>query len=313
MTDALTAEPSTALTVAHTPMMVAKVDPMDAFLPVPWAVIEQAAAMIASAPGMVPEMKNPDVARFVSYQAARWMMDPIAVATEVYFVPRKGGGLVVGYGAKLVHSLVNRNAPLTAPLDITYGYSDPAKKIATNRFCKVSGMLRGASKPSTLTTPTVGQTKVKNSPTWWADPDQMLAYVGVRNWARRFCPEVIMGVYAREELIDMPDTSEPEPKPPMFEEDEPATFDGIPPTDEPAPPQHTAASSEPDDIAEARAWVKAEVERILALKNPDTIRTEGERLWADARSRRMRAYANAEMAELGRKIANRIEDLKAAE
>jgi hypothetical protein len=55
-------------------------------------------------------------------------------------------------------------------------------------------------KPLTYTSPQVGQIKVKNSPNWFSDPDQQLAYSGIRAWARRHMPDVLLGIYAVEEM-----------------------------------------------------------------------------------------------------------------
>jgi hypothetical protein len=49
------------------------------------------------------------------------------------------------------------------------------------------------------TTPAIGSITTKNSPLWKSDPQQQLGYFAARSWARRHTPEVILGVYDREE------------------------------------------------------------------------------------------------------------------
>lgn len=312
------------------PGEVIAITPDAAFLPVAWERIEQVANMLCGAPGLVSEFKDMAVCRFVAYQASRAHADPVAFATEVYFVPRKGGGLVVGYGAKLIHALINQNAPITQPLQFRYGYSNPNQPTVMNRFCEVVGMLRGASEPSRLVTPTVGQVKTKNSPTWFSDPDQQLSYMGVRNWARRFCPEVILGMYSREEIQEI--AHEHEPRRALFEEDEPgdAEFDGIPPAEpQDARPASDAPKSaqiaqsaqadtepppggtlEPDDLPDVRAWVAAEQSRIMKLTDPAAV-TEGWNELAKAdQFKRLVAYDQALANTVKAAIRGHLEKVK---
>lgn len=46
----------------------------------------------------------------------------------------------------------------------------------------------------------LSQAQVRNSTLWGSDPRQQLAYLGVKRWARLFCPDVILGVYSADEL-----------------------------------------------------------------------------------------------------------------
>ena len=39
-----------------------------------------------------------------------------------------------------------------------------------------------------------------NSPLWVSNPKQQIAYLGVKYWARLYCPEVILGVYSPDEV-----------------------------------------------------------------------------------------------------------------
>ncbi len=40
----------------------------------------------------------------------------------------------------------------------------------------------------------------RNSPLWVSKPDQQIAYLGVKYWARLYCPHVILGVYTPDEI-----------------------------------------------------------------------------------------------------------------
>ncbi len=42
--------------------------------------------------------------------------------------------------------------------------------------------------------------ETRNSPLWVSNPKQQIAYLGVKYWARLYCPEVILGVYSPDEV-----------------------------------------------------------------------------------------------------------------
>lgn len=315
--------PITALVpVDAPPMAVTIIDPATAFLPVPWAMIEEAAALISSCPGLAAPFSEPNNCRFVAYQAARWGMDPIAVATKTFFTGA-GDKMRVGYEAQLIHALIESDPDMVEPLDFQFGYSDPAKKLAGFRYCKVTGIIRSATKPRSITTPTVAQIKVKNSPLWFSDPDQQLSYYGARAWARRFKPGRILGIYSRDEMDNMRNVSDGPPRV-LFEEDEPA-FDGIQPTDADLKQSDSKGGAEHDDrdgppatgnnqpagLADDRAWVEAERKRIIALANPDYVAAEGTKVLNDKRFTRVKAYAQSDANAFDRSIRNRLDELNA--
>ena len=64
--------------------------------------------------------------------------------------------------------------------------------------CIVTGVIDGEE--LTYESPEVGQITTKNSPLWNSDPQQQLGYFASRSWARRHTPEVLLGVYDREEV-----------------------------------------------------------------------------------------------------------------
>ena len=128
----------------------------------------------------------------VCMQALRWEMDPFSVAQKTYFVSE---GSAPGYEAQLISAVIHSRAPLEGRLSVTWTGE------AAGLVCKVSGKFRGDPQPK-LKTCKLANIKTKNSPLWAADPEQQLAYYTVRAWARLYCPDIIMGVYTREELVD---------------------------------------------------------------------------------------------------------------
>ena len=138
--------------------------------------------------------RKPGMCLAVTMQALRWGFDPFGVAQNAYVVNDK-----VAYEAKLMVAAINANAGLAEPLDYQYEGS------GDDLFCRVIGHLYRADGEviqRLYETPPIGSISPKNSPLWQKDPRQQLAYYGARSWARRHAPEVLLGVYGRDEAVD---------------------------------------------------------------------------------------------------------------
>lgn len=154
-------------------------------------VVEIAKFMAAAGQG-VPEhcQGNVGICLRVTFQAVEWQMSPFSVADMSYVVNKR-----LAYMSQLVHAVVEARAPLQHRLDCKYdGDGD-------TRTCTVSGMFTTGDVRE-YTTPTFAKIRVKNSPLWKDDPDQQLFYYAARAWARKWCPDVLLGVYTKEELQD---------------------------------------------------------------------------------------------------------------
>jgi len=134
--------------------------------------------------------ENDGACMAVTMQALRWEMDPFAVANKTYSVNDR-----LAYEAQLVAAVVHTRAPIKGRPNYTYTGKGP-----TRRCIVTCEMLEGGT--CEYETPEFGQITTKHSPLWKSDPDQQLGYFAIRSWARRYTPEVILGVYAREELIE---------------------------------------------------------------------------------------------------------------
>lgn len=152
----------------------------------------------------------------VAMQAAQWGMNPFAVAQKTHVI---NGAL--GYEAQLVNAAITAMAPTKdrvhfewfGPWENVIGKfiektNDKGKKYlaagwsATDeKGCgvKVWATLKGESEPRVLDL-LLTQAQVRNSTLWGSDPKQQLAYLGVKRWARLYCPDVILGVYTPDEL-----------------------------------------------------------------------------------------------------------------
>lgn len=189
--------------------------------------------------GSTPEETLANCFRVVN-QAIRWQFDPFAVADETYVVSGK-----LGYQGKLVAAVIHTRAGLEGRLTCSFEGTGDKRKIT------ITGKFRHESDPRIITLE-VGQAKTQNK-LWTVDPDQKLWYSGVIKWARRHCPEVIMGVLTEDDLERMQadvaekpvasvlakftqDASQPQAKIEAL----------IEPKPEPKPTEPTAKTSEPD-------------------------------------------------------------------
>lgn len=123
-------------------------------------------------------------------QSFRWGMSPFAVAPETYVV---GGKLA--YQGKLVLAVVNELAGLDGRLAFDWSGEGPGRTIT------IRGRFRGEAVERV---DSIIWSKVKtDNKMWQADPDQKLLYTGVIHWARRWCPEVVLGVKTVEDAERM--------------------------------------------------------------------------------------------------------------
>ena len=126
-------------------------------------------------------------------QAIRWGLDPFAVAPETYVVNGK-----LGFQGKLVAAVVNARAGLKGRL--RYEFCGEGE----NRTITVIGQFTDESEPREVSL-SVKQARTDNE-MWKKDPDQKLVYSGVTKWARRHCPEIMLGVVTDDDFERMEET-----------------------------------------------------------------------------------------------------------
>ncbi len=175
-------------------------------------------------------------------QAARWNLDPFAVAPETYVVKGK-----LGFQGKLVAAVVNSRAGLKGRLAYSFfGERD-------GRTVIVAGQFDNEAEPRTIEL-SVGQAKTDNK-MWKTDPDQKLIYSGVTKWARRHCPEIMLGVLTDDDLEQMRVTrlsGEPVETPTTLTDltKQIASSDNEPPYNPPTPEEQKTADSQVNPDAE---------------------------------------------------------------
>lgn len=123
----------------------------------------------------------------VCMQALDWQMNPFAVASKSYSVNGQ-----IAYEAQLIVAVVNTRSGIEGRLEYKFEGEGPEK------VCIAMGKLDG--KILEVRSPKFKDITPKNSPLWKSDPDQQHCYYTGRSWARRHTPEVILGVYDREEV-----------------------------------------------------------------------------------------------------------------
>jgi hypothetical protein len=152
------------------------------------------ANMMAKTGFLPKEIQNVGGALFIMEQSMRWNMSPFAVAMETSFIQGKPM-----FSGKLVAAAVQGSGKLTGRLVYEYGGA------GDDRFIVVRGTLRGENGAREVT---VHLRDAKTTNKYWVtQPDQQLSYHGVRVWARRHTPEVMLGVYSPEEF-DAPEKKE---------------------------------------------------------------------------------------------------------
>lgn len=134
----------------------------------------------------------------ITMQAVEWRMSPFQVANKAYVVNDR-----LAYESQLIHAVIEARAPLKERLACTYSGDGLTRKIKIlGKF--IDGTTRDYDSPE------LSKIK-KKSPLWTDDPDQQLFYYGSRSWARKWCPDVLLGIYSKEEIEADPQLGRDEP------------------------------------------------------------------------------------------------------
>lgn len=123
--------------------------------------------------------------------------NPFMVSWKTYKAS-KSADAPISFEGQLVNAMVNQSAPVKGRLKYRYDGEGPTRR------CTVVGIDKDTGEEITYTTPELKSIPTKNSPLWKGDPDQQLGYFAARSWARRHFPELLLGVYTREEIEEAP-------------------------------------------------------------------------------------------------------------
>jgi len=205
------------------------------------AEVEKIATRMASAKCTIPNhlVGSEGDCYAVCLQAVQWGMNPYAVAQKTHVVSG-----TLGYEAQLVNAVITSLAPTKDRLHYEW-YGDWTRVLGKfvkkksqkgNEYMapnwtptdeeglgvKVWATMKGEDEPRVLDL-LLSQAQVRNSTLWASDPRQQLAYLGVKRWARLYCPDVILGVYSPDELSSEP-AKEREVAPAQVDRNEPVPY-----------------------------------------------------------------------------------------
>jgi len=187
--------------------------------------LQSFASLMAQSVVTVPEhlAGKPADCMAIVMQAMQWGMNPYAVAQKTHLV---NGTL--GYEAQLVNAVIASSSAIKGRFHYRYGgewekctttkeikrekTGKNGKYTVTERvrgwtdedeiglFIQVGAILRGENEITWGEPIYLSGVVTRNSPLWVSNPKQQIAYLGVKYWARLYCPEVILGVYDPDEL-----------------------------------------------------------------------------------------------------------------
>jgi len=127
----------------------------------------------------------------VVMQAAKWGMDPFAVADKTSVISGK-----LMYEGQLVAAVINTRANLGKRLGYTFSGT------GAQRSLTVSGTIRGETEPLTIELTYTQACSINKNGQMQKNPDQQMCYIGARIWARRHMPELMLGVTTADEIPD---------------------------------------------------------------------------------------------------------------
>ena len=164
---------------------------MNALVPTSITDALRLADIMAQASLIPDHLRNkPGDCLLIVMQAQRWGMDAVSVAQCTSVVRGK-----LCYEGKLVAAALYAMGAIEGRLSYEYSGNGDDRKVV------VTGRARGAAKPEAVD----GTVKAwaTNNDAWKRSPDDMLAYRGTRQWARRHAPEALLGVYTPDELEEV--------------------------------------------------------------------------------------------------------------
>lgn len=178
-------------------------------------MVDAAKLLSASGPMLKPWLQGNVGGCFaICLRAQELGISPLALQSWSYVVEQYVGGQKVeqvAYESQMFHAIVEARAPITTRLQIGYEGEGDARK------CRVWATFKGEKEPRyfppldaaadqfTLAKLHPGHNdkgRVKGSPLWDLKPDLQLFYNMSRDWARMYCPDVIAGMYGRDEMED---------------------------------------------------------------------------------------------------------------
>lgn len=125
--------------------------------------------------------------------ATRWAFSHWQLARVCYVIND-----VLCFESQVIHAVIEKFAPLKQRLRVEYvGEGERRRAI-------IKGHFKGELDEVTYESPEIGKISPKNSPLWKTDPDQQLFYLASQRWAKRYCPDVLLGIHDADQISDAP-------------------------------------------------------------------------------------------------------------
>lgn len=155
-------------------------------------VVAFANLMARSGPAVPKHLRDhPGACLAVAMRAFHLGAEPFALADKTYFVNDRMALEAQAIAAIILTRVKRKGMP-------KYNYEGEGQTLR----CEVLiTMPDGEVVP--WKSPKLADIRSQNSPLWKSDPEQQIGYYSIRGWARRHRPDVIMGIYDREEAAAM--------------------------------------------------------------------------------------------------------------
>ena len=138
---------------------------------------------------------NPGACAGLILLCAPYRINPFQASWKCYNVKADAP---LAFEAQLIIAMINTAAPIVGRLNYTFEGKGP------DRVCIVTGTDRDSGQVLEYRSPRKADITPQNSPLWRSDLDQQLCYYSARAFARRHYPEILLGVYDREEVESLP-------------------------------------------------------------------------------------------------------------
>ena len=172
--------------------------------------VMEIAKLMSISDSMVPAFlrEKPGSCFSIVWKALAWGLDPFGVASQAYEVENKRTReRTVAYMSSLTNAVIIRRAPIKE-----HGLRVRYEGEGDDKVCIVWATFVSEDEPREWRSPRLGDRRpakrqssngedwAPGSPLWYSKPEMQLFYDTSRDWIRIYCPDVLLGIYTREEM-----------------------------------------------------------------------------------------------------------------
>ncbi|HGS4438118.1 TPA: RecT family recombinase [Vibrio cholerae] len=184
--------------------------------------------MMASSSITVPDhlRGKPSDCMAIAMQAAQWGMNPYAVAQKTHLVNGK-----LGYEAQLVSAVIGSSKAIKGRFKYEFvgdwSKFDPKNPSSEDGLgVRCGAIIAGESEITWGHVIWLKHITTRNSPLWKTNPQQQIQYLATKYWSRVYTPDVILGVYDKDDLEEPVQAVEKDITPPRKAKDLNDMFNG---------------------------------------------------------------------------------------